>query len=207
MLARRLFVIRRSADPVISPHMAKWLAIALSACASVLAGCGGGSTTTATTTETVTVTATPTSNQASGHQGPNPLGKEVTFTGTGLEEAVTVFAVNQDSASDAPKPETGGHHWVGADVQLCLKQAPADGPVKADWNRWSVSDAQFGNYDSSRLTYNQFPTPEYPDGDAPVAIGDCVRGWVLFPVGDGVAITTVKYTPNSDSTPEIWSAA
>jgi hypothetical protein len=186
--------------------MGKWLGIALLTCASVLAGCGGGSTATATTTETVTVTATPTPNHASGHQGgPNPLGKEVTFTGTDLEEAVTVFAVNQDSAPDAPKPETGGH-WVGADVQLCAKQAPVDRPVKADWNRWSVSDAQFGNYDSSRLTYNQFPTPEYPDGDAPVAIGDCVRGWVLFPVGDGVEVTTVKYAPNSDSTPEIWSA-
>jgi hypothetical protein len=114
--------------------------------------------------------------------------------------------VNQDSAPDAPKPVSGGH-WVGADVRVCVKQPPADSPVNATWSTWSVSDAQFGNYNSSNLTYNQFPTPEYPDGDGnPVAIGDCVRGWVLFPVGDGVSITTVKYTPSSASTPVMWSA-
>jgi hypothetical protein len=136
--------------------------------------------------------------------GPNPLGKEFTLTGTGLELTVTVFAVDQNSASDAPKPVSGGH-WVGADVQLCVKRAPAGNPFYASWSSWAGSDAMFGNYPASSLTYSQFPTPTYPVSD-PVATGDCVRGWVLFPVGDGVTVTTVKYTPNSSSAPAAWSA-
>jgi hypothetical protein len=174
--------------------------------ATVLTGCGRGATTATTTTETITVTATPTTTQAPVAAGPNPLGKEAGFRAPGIDQVVTVFGVNQDSAPAAPKPVSGGH-WVGADVQLCVKQAPADQPVYASWSKWSVSDASFGNYEASSLTYSQFPTPKFPVSD-PVAQNSCVRGWVLFPVGDEVVVTTVKYIPDTTSgASAVWSAA
>jgi hypothetical protein len=88
-----------------------------------LVGCGGGATTGATTTKTVTVTAAPSSAEQSSPSspGPYPLGKEVSLVGNGEDLAVTVYAVDQNSVPDAPKPQSPGHR-VGADVRLCVNK-------------------------------------------------------------------------------------
>jgi hypothetical protein len=118
-----------------------------------LVGCGGGATTGATTTKTVTVTAAPSSAEQSSPSspGPYPLGKEVSLVGNGEDLAVTVYAVDQNSVPDAPKPQSPGHR-VGTDVRLCVKQAPASDPISASWSSWTVSDAEFGNYEASGST-------------------------------------------------------
>jgi hypothetical protein len=151
-------------------------------------------------------TAAPTTTSAvraaSNPLSPEPLGTIRTFTHPGFEADVTVFSVNQNIAPDAPTPPTGGH-WAGADIQTCLKQTDTEFTVSG--SDWSVADAQNGQYNATSETYSDFPTPQYPFSSEPVAVGTCVRGWVLFPVSYGIGIITVKYKPSS-KTPAIWSA-
>jgi hypothetical protein len=96
----------------------------------------------------------------------------------------------------------GGGHWSGADVQTCVKKA--DTPFTVAGNDWSVFDAKDGAYDATNDVSNVLPPPPYPVNSQPVANGQCVRGWVLFPVSFGTAVVSVKYKPGSD-TPTVWS--
>ncbi len=68
-----------------------------------------------------------------------------------------------------------------------------------------MSDAQNGQYISSDKPYRGFPTPQYPFSNEPIVEGECVRGWVLFPVAKRTTITKVKYKPGFDD-PAFWSA-
>ncbi|SDC56467.1 hypothetical protein [Rhodococcus tukisamuensis] len=160
------------------------------------AGCGGGdpgsdvSSSSAAATSTAQLTA------------PAPLGSERSFTGDG-ETVVRVTVLNfaPAAAPEAPAPPGGGH-WVGAEVQSCVDAAMA--PTAVSWSEWSVLDATDGRYPASSVTYPQFPRPEYPF--SVVGVGDCVRGWVVFPVADGAMIDRVRYTPN-ESVNATWSTA
>ncbi|MBF6291783.1 hypothetical protein IU454_07885 [Nocardia farcinica] len=100
--------------------------------------------------------------------------------------------MNQDAAPNAPRPPSGGH-WVGADVRFCLDAAARS--VAVGWGPWTAVDADYGSYPSSSLSYPSFPRPLYPISEGPVAVGDCVRGYVVFPVPDGVTVTRIKYAP------------
>ncbi|MGV9868087.1 hypothetical protein [Rhodococcus koreensis] len=168
-----------------------------------LTGCSTTSAPAAAPPETTTAAPTTTAARTtSNNSTPEPLGSELSFSGTGVAARVTVFAVNQDVAPNAPTPPSGGH-WVGADLQTCVDESDVNFTVS--WNGWSVTDARNGAYEASSLTYSAFPTPKYPFGSTAVSVGECVRGWVLFPVQDGVGITAVKYKPSSKVT-AVWSA-
>ncbi|MFI6432845.1 hypothetical protein [Rhodococcus oryzae] len=133
---------------------------------------------------------------------PDPLGSEITFTGDGQTATrVTVLNFNPAAAPEAPAPPGGGH-WVSAEVQTCVDVAQSTTAVW--WSEWSVLDATDGRYPASSVTHPQFPRPEYPF--SVVAVGDCMRGWVVFPVADGAAIDRVRYTPN-ESVTATWSTA
>lgn len=149
------------------------------------------------------VSAVPTSTDVPAKStAPDPLGSELSFTGDGQTAArVTVLNFDPAAAPEAPAPPGGGH-WVGAEVQTCIDGAEA--PIGVGWSQWSVLDATNGRYPASSLTYNQFPRPEYPVGSEVVNVGECVRGWVVFPVADGAAIDRVRYTPNQ-SVNATWS--
>ena len=164
----------------------------------ILSGCSNNREPSAETTTT-----------SAGPSAPQPLGATRTFTGVGsasaLEVDVTVFAVNQNIALRLPTPASGGH-WVGADIETCLKkQSLYSRTLTVGWSDWSVSDAQNGQYISSDKPYSGFPTPQYPFSDEPIVEGECVRGWVLFPVAKRTIITKVKYKPSFDD-PAFWSA-
>ena len=144
---------------------------------------------------------------SAGPSAPQPLGATRTFTGvtSTLEVDVTVFAVNQNIALRLSTPASGGH-WVGADIETCLiKKSLYSRTLTVGWSDWSVSDAQNGQYISSDKPYSGFPTPQYPFSNEPIVEGECVRGWVLFPVAKGTTITKVKYKPSFDD-PAFWSA-
>ena len=164
----------------------------------ILSGCSNNREPSAETTTTI-----------AGPSAPQPLGSTRTFTGVGSASAqevdVTVFAVNQNFALRLPTPASGGH-WVGADIETCLKkQSLYSRTLTVGWSDWSVSDAQNGQYISSDKPYSGFPTPQYPFSDEPIVEGECVRGWVLFPVAKRTTITKVKYKPSFDD-PAFWSA-
>jgi hypothetical protein len=133
---------------------------------------------------------------------PLPLGTAFTITDPGFADEVTVFAVDQNMAQQATAPPSGGH-WVGADVQACLKDSRTAFTVS--WGDWSVSDAGNGQYQASTDRLSEFPTPQFPFASEPLAVGECVRGWVAFPVAFGVQVTTVKYKPEG-RIPVFWSA-
>ncbi|MET4610654.1 hypothetical protein ABIC28_001632 [Rhodococcus sp. PvR044] len=172
--------------------------VAIAAIAATTAGCGG-SDDQQTAPETSAASAAP----STVSKAPEPLGSELTFTGDegGVTARVSVLNFNPAAAPGAPAP-SGGGHWVSAEVQTCVDASPS--PMSVSWSEWSVLDATNGRYPVSGLTYNQFPRPEYPVGSEVVNVGECVRGWVVFPVADGAAIDRVRYTPNQ-SVNATWS--
>lgn len=176
----------------------------IAAAACVLTACAAESTTTEPNPTTAAETTTATTSPAPAADGPLALGGEFPTTGEGgVVARTTVLSVTQNAAPDAPRPPSGGH-WVGADVRFCLDSATQ--PVAVSWSPWTAVDAEYGTYPPSSLTYPAFPRPLYPVGDGPVAVGDCVRGNVLFPVPDGVTIARIKYAPAA-GTAAAWAAS
>lgn len=155
-----------------------------------LTGCSGTPTPAPTVTVTVTVTATPTpvpTPAAAPADTTLTLGTPARVPGGTL----TAYAVNADSAPDAPKPLSANDHWASADVEFCPNAAST---VTTTW--WRLADANHRDYEASSIGYNQFPSPSYAWGDTPVAAGTCHRGWITFVVADDANLQTVKYTNN-----------
>ncbi|MGY2019417.1 hypothetical protein [Nocardia gipuzkoensis] len=178
----------------------------LAAVAIAVAGCSsteGPVAAPKTTAPAATTSAAPSST--SNANAPLPPGSEIVIGGNNgaISARVTMYSVTQEAAPGAPKPPGGGH-WAAADVKTCLDKT--DVPFTVSWDVWSVTDANYGSYRASNLTYNQFPRPLYPFSEETVAVGDCVRGSILFPVPDGVTVTRVKYAPNKNVTAS-WSAS
>lgn len=103
---------------------------------------------------------------------------------------VAVLAYEPASAPEAPLPQDPGNHWVSLDVQVCNNSA-ADS--YATTNPWTLRDSDNRNYDSSSVGYNQFPNPQYAWGEVPLPAGECLRGWITFPVLDGASLMTARY--------------
>jgi hypothetical protein len=187
----------------------KAVGIVLALSAALLAGCSSSEA--AERAEHLTPVKPPVSatsaapRSTSNASAPLPAGSEIVIGGGNgaISARVTMYSVTQDAAPGAPKPPGGGH-WVSVDVKTCLDKS--DVPLTVSWNAWSVADANYGNYKASSLTYNQFPRPLYPFSEEALAVGDCVRGSILFPVPDGVTISRVKYAPNLNVT-ATWSAS
>jgi hypothetical protein len=182
--------------------------VTLGALCLIIAGCSNNGEPSA---ETTTRAAPTTTSATSSPSTPAPLDATLTYTGDpftgdrGLDVDVTVFAVNQNIAPDAPFVPISGGHWVGADIQTCLKKA--DKAFIIGWSDWSALDGDSNANKASLQTYSGFPPNLYPFGPkATVDVGACVRGWVLFPVAFGTQITIVRYTPSFDG-PGFWSAA
>ncbi len=168
----------------------------------ILTGCSDKSGPAAPATTSDANVTNPTPTQLPSPSSPLPLGSPFTITDPGFADEVTVFAVDQNMAQQAAAPPSGGH-WVGADVQACLKDSRTAFTVS--WADWSVSDAGNGQYQASSDRLPEFPTPQFPFANEPLAVGECVRGWVAFPVAFGVQITTVKYKPEG-RIPVFWTA-
>jgi hypothetical protein len=115
---------------------------------------------------------------------------------------VTLFGVNQNIAQNAPPPASGGH-WVGADVETCVKTSPR--PFAINFSDWSAADDSSGRYPATGEFHAEFPTPQYPLVSEVLADGECIRGWVFFPVSFGVQVNTVKYK-QGPLNPAFWSA-
>lgn len=181
--------------------MIRRIAAAL-AISSMLAACSssGGHAAGPTVTRTVTVTAgtsqspvaTPSSTTAPSASGLR-LGQTYrgAFSGQAFTALVSTYKTN--AAPSAPAPG-GGQRWDGALVKVCvkIKSTLSNGP-------WSLIGADSGLYTPSSDIYQQFPEPQYPSGDQPVAAGQCVRGWIIFPVPTATRVVQVQYSLDSGS--------
>jgi hypothetical protein len=171
-----------------------------------LVGCGDGGQQSGTTVPRIT-TAAPVpivdAERASTPTAPMQPGATFPLTGSaGFGATVTLFGVDQNIAQNAPPPASGGH-WVGADVETCVKTSPR--PFSVSFSDWSAADDSSGRYPATGEFHPEFPTPQYPLTPEVLAEGECIRGWVFFPVSFGVAVNTVKYK-QGPLNPAFWSA-
>jgi hypothetical protein len=114
---------------------------------------------------------------------------------------VTVFSINQNGAPNSA-PQSGGH-WAGADVQTCVTQSQSDFATKS--TDWAVSDAAGLASQGTILADASFPSPTYPIAQ-PLGVGQCVRGWTLFPVAYKAVVSTVGYAPESGPA-AVWAVS
>lgn len=137
---------------------------------------------TPTATKSPTPTPTPTQEPVV-----NVIGSTVELS-TGA--TAVVLGYESASAPDAPLPQDPGNHWVSLDVQVCNNSTTDS---YATTNPWTLRDSDNRSYDSSSVGYNQFPNPQYAWGEVPLIAGECLRGWITFPVLDGAVLTTARY--------------
>jgi len=169
----------------------RWVTVSLGVAAVLLAGCTqstGIALPDPPAPAAVTTPAVPTADPSS----PVPLGTTLAVAEAGAQLEVTVFNINQDGAPNSA-PKSGGH-WASADVQTCVKQTQSDFATKA--TDWAVSDAAGLASQGTILTDASFPSPTYPISQ-PLGVGQCVRGWTLFPVDYKAVVSTVGYAPES----------
>lgn len=106
---------------------------------------------------------------------------------------VTALEVQQEFQSIGAAP--AGNRWATAMVRSCTTAGAQ--PVTAASADWVLLDSNGGRYPSSRTGNDDFPRPQYPFGWEAVPAGECVEGWVVFPVAEGVTIERVRYAPTS----------
>jgi len=136
-------------------------------------------------------------------QDPNDgesLGAERTFNVMNTDLRVTVLSFASRVAEASPRPMDGGH-WAGAEVRTC--SVSAESKLKVSWSQWLLRDTEDGRHERSKISWETFPLPEYPFAPQRVEAGECVQGWVVFPVPDTVEISRVEYSPN-DSIRARW---
>ncbi|MCU1690639.1 MAG: hypothetical protein JWN20_2567, partial [Jatrophihabitantaceae bacterium] len=95
------------------------------------------------------------------------------------------------AAPKAPAPSDGNSDWAALDVQVCVDAAA--GSIITN-NPWTLVGSDNRSYEPSGVGYNQFPVPGYPFGEQKLAAGECVRGWIVFPVTKGAKIVAARYS-------------
>lgn len=167
------------------------------------AGCGGDSDNEQPppTTSTGATTAPPADTSPSPSPPPEPtytLGDEQESNSGGQ---VTGLDYQQPVAEDSPQPVDAGYpegyQWAGLDVKVCVPDSPP--PSGSDGyyittTVWKLAFPDGSLVDTSHTGYQGFPQPEYPWGDTEVALGQCIRGWLVFPVPSDDQPSGVHYT-------------
>ncbi|HKS98102.1 MAG TPA: hypothetical protein VJT31_01110 [Rugosimonospora sp.] len=163
----------------------------------LLAACSRTAGTQASAADPVPATAI-SSDPPSGH----PLGQAVDADHSFMQ--VTVYEYRQPVAQGAPAPNPGDYTWGAADVQTCASAALIfDASVSSV--RWMLVYADQTEVQSARVTHAQFPKPRYPVTQRTLKPGECVRGWIVFPVPAGAEPALIRYTPVG-APPVDWTA-
>jgi hypothetical protein len=177
----------------------KWSAVSIGAAAVLLAGCTQSTGIALPDPPAPSSAPAAPTVPAANPADPVALGSTLAVTRAGAEVEVTVFAVNQNAAPDS-WPAQGGH-WAGADIETCLKKADSGFAVKS--TDWTATDGAGIATVGSALTDAAFPRPGYP-ATAPLEVGQCVRGWTMFPAGFKAVVTTVAFTPEAGPPAAVW---
>ncbi|SSC26059.1 Hypothetical protein KLENKIAIHU_4688, partial [Klenkia terrae] len=91
---------------------------------------------------------------------------------------------------------------VSIDVQVCYDATA----LNFDNNQsWVLIDDNNGNYGPSNTGYSQFPAPKFPFGDITVVAGQCIRGWIVYPVLVDATIVNIAYLPYGATSPVRWT--
>jgi hypothetical protein len=129
---------------------------------------------------------------------PYQLGDQVTSL-DGLANA-TVFAYQQPTARTAPTPAAPGTEWGAVDIRVCSIAVI----ITVSPTPWRLVYADGGIVQPSNAQSSQFPSPQYPFIDHVVPVGQCVRGWLVFPALKNKRPARVEYAPDR-FLPEAWA--
>lgn len=170
-----------------------------------LAGCSGSPAAPALSAAT---TSAPAATSAAAKPKPaSTVDLGTTVHSGGMRVKVTAF---RPTVKLAGPPDGPANHWAAAEVKLCWTDPIKDdsGGITVSWEPWSLLDAdshRFGSF-STGSGY-EWKGPVYPDGSdqgtSALRLGDCVSGWIEFPVADGAKITQVRYAAEGDP-PITW---
>jgi hypothetical protein len=169
--------------------------IATAIAATMLAGCGTGKASTPTSP-----TSTPSSSPAAASPATAAIGTtQRRPSPDGITVAVTVYHVRSvKSRADFGEPS---RRFIGIDVRVCVTAATG-GPVSISQQPWTVDYADDTQAEPITEWWDgEFSVPLYP-AERKVAVGRCVRGWIMFRPLKGRA-TTVSYAPGSGE-PAFW---
>lgn len=120
----------------------------------------------------------------------------------GSTASLAVLGYEPTSAPEAPLPEAADSRWVSIEVQVCNKTSQ-DGTTGT--SPWTLRDNESRSYSSSSTGYAQFPNPQYAWGDVDLFAGDCLRGWITYPVLNSATLTTVRYVSPSTGDRVEWA--
>jgi hypothetical protein len=150
-------------------------------------------TITATTTVTATVTPTPASPASA--------------TNLAFGQAIERPGSARMTVSDFKAFAKGNHDTplAGAMVQGC---SIGSDPIEFSSYPWTLATADGSTFEPMGTFYGNDPVPQYPSQRV-VAAGQCVKGWILYELPAGTAITTIRYSNSSSDTPLLgtWKVA
>lgn len=109
----------------------------------------------------------------------------------GPKQTAIAYSYKQPVAANAPRPDQEGWEWGAADVEVCATK----GSGYLNDLSWVLVYADHTRIEASGSIYQQFPQPEYPVGDTDIVAGQCIRGWITYPVPAGKRPATVHYQP------------
>ncbi|WP_406839739.1 hypothetical protein ACICHK_32875 [Streptomyces sp. AHU1] len=114
-------------------------------------------------------------------KGPLAFGAPFTVTTDGATMATTVLRYEQGKFHSRRSADeefgTTGYTWAVVEIKGCLKS----GFAVVTRNTWALEYADGTRIKPSRVTYGDFPKPEYPRM-ATVNAGECVHGKTVFAV-------------------------
>jgi hypothetical protein len=122
----------------------------------------------------------------------HPLGQTVDADHSFIE--ATVYSYQQPVAKDAPRPNPGAYEWAAVDVRSCASKTSIFAASVSSL-RWEVVYSDDTALEPTRVSYPQFPQPLYPSTQYSLKPGECVRGFIVFPVPAGAKPLVVRYAP------------
>ncbi|EFQ84758.1 hypothetical protein HMPREF0063_10099 [Aeromicrobium marinum DSM 15272] len=169
------------------------VALTLLVCVACGDGDSASSETTSTPSPTGPVEIERPSSQVDPEPSPTPVGTEITLGGA--RAAVLEY---QTSVPPAEVAEPG-QRWDAALVSSCNDAVTETEATTVAFNEraWQLRDGAGGRYEASTVKYRQFPVPVYPS-DINLQIGDCVQGWIVFPVAADAQIESVVWSVDGE---------
>ena len=159
----------------------------------VLAACSGAHPSTDKAAPPTATTPSPSPSAT----GPLRPGNSRTLTYPSGSLRVTMYAYRQPLHSEFP-PERHGTTYAGADVKYC--NLKSEKQTSVSWDPWSLEYSDDTTVDAvDEWSPEWFDVSLYPAVDKTIAVGRCVRGWILFAAPKGKRPVRVVYSPGGDS--------
>jgi hypothetical protein len=116
---------------------------------------------------------------------------------------VTAHAYQQPVATDSPQPADAGYRPATCGPGSTPRYAsPPTSKGRSPCRGCRGCCSTPAAPSPSHTGYSGFPMPEYPWGDQQVSAGQCVRGWIVFPVNGATRPTQVQYAPGGQRRPD-----